>query len=82
MMRASRKTFVEGTVLEGEKAGYRVRVEDDYDNTGGFLIIFMTPDQPGMGGDYWVEAFEDISKGLEQLGLKMQWDDPLDCLRR
>jgi hypothetical protein len=74
--------FVQGTIVNGEKAGYRIRVEDDWDNTGGFLIVFENPDDPRVGGDYWVETFQDVVRGLAQLGCNVQWNQPVERLRR
>jgi len=72
---------VEGKILNGDKVGYTIRVEDDADSTGGFLVLFEDPNDPSCGGDYWVETFDDIQRGIDQLGWQVQWNQPLETLR-
>ena len=79
-MRESQKPFVEGTILSGPKAGMRIRVEDDSAGTGGFYILFWNPELPNVGGDYWIERYEDVAVGLEQLGWPVRWDVPLSTV--
>jgi hypothetical protein len=57
-------------------------VQDDFNSTGGFLIIFHRPDDPSLGGDYWVERFEDVERRLQQLDCHVQLNVPLEFLRR
>lgn len=75
--------FVHGKLLNGDYAGFNVRVENDSEKSGGFYFIIESPTDPQQGGDYWVETFEDVERGLIQKDWTVQWDQPLaDLLNR
>jgi len=73
--------FVEGTIVGGPKAGFRVRVEDDDPNTGGYLIISWDDTEPDAGGDDWVEHYDQLSVFFEMHAWKIKWDSPIEKLR-
>lgn len=79
-MQEPQKPFVEGTILSGPNTGMRIRVEDDSAGSGGFYVLFWNPGLPNVGGDYWVERYEDVVVGLEQLGWSVRWDVSLSAL--
>lgn len=81
-MADSIKKSVEGTIVSGTKAGYRIRIDDDLENTGGFLIIFWKPDAPHVGADYWVELYSDIMPFFVESGWKVEWEQPVESLQR
>jgi len=47
--------FASGTVRGGEYAGWRLLVQDDREQTGGWLLLLEHPTEPA-GYDNWVEA--------------------------
>jgi hypothetical protein len=49
-----------GIITEGKMKGYYIRIDDDFENTGGFLIIYNSaPDMSSSNGyDDWVENEE------------------------
>ncbi len=51
-----------GLIIEGDTKGWYVRVDDDSNNTGGFLILTNPdPDMSSiMGHDNWVENEESL----------------------
>lgn len=68
---------VPGTITEGEHAGWRVRVDEDTHNTGGYLII-ITPagnfrNDPD-GADYWVESLLDLDPFFTESNWNVTWD--------
>jgi hypothetical protein len=60
-----------GLIIEGDIKGWYVRVDDDSDNTGGFLILTNPePDMSStMGHDNWVENEE----GLRSFFMESSW---------
>lgn len=73
---------IEGTMTGGPKVGCRVRAEDDLQGSGGFLIIYWDPNRPNDGWDNWVETFDDITGFLKFRGWIVEWDTPIEALRR
>lgn len=58
---------IEGLIVAGTKyVGWKVKVEDDYENTGGFLILVWNEEK---GFDDWVEQ----PKGVVELFKTRQW---------
>ena len=57
-----------GVINEGDMKGWYIRVDDDYKNTGEFLIIYnSSPDMSsGVGYDDWVE--KEASLGASTFG--------------
>jgi hypothetical protein len=81
-MSSSPALSVTGTIRTGDMAGYRVRVEDDFQNTGGYLICFWSESEPNIGGDHWVEYYDHLLAALRDLDWNVTWDEPLEKLRR
>jgi hypothetical protein len=64
-----------GKILEGENKGHYVLIQDDFQNTGGYLILIsnessFTSDD---GIDYWVETLEDLNNFFEESKWKINW---------
>lgn len=68
---------VHGKMLNGDHAGFNVRVENDSENSGGFYFIFESPTDSSQGGDYWLETFADIERGMLQKQWNVEWEQPL-----
>lgn len=71
--------FVDGTITCGRLRGFRVRVQDDIANTGGFLILTRHLDE---GYDNWVESYRDLAPFFKESGWAVKWDEPLTKLAR
>ena len=64
-----------GLINEGDMKGWYVRIDDDDENTGGFLIIYnSSPDMlSGLGYDDWVENKSSLQDFFEAGSLKIDW---------
>lgn len=66
-----------GTILNSQHAGHQVRVTDDSENTGGFLIFewWQNSDGPNAGNafDSWVENQADLQEFFLETGWVVQW---------
>jgi hypothetical protein len=69
-----------GRIKTGVYAGFFVRIQDDSQNTGGYLILtwrdtpFLTwRDTPSVGYDNWVENLADLDQFLHESGWDIEW---------
>ena len=64
-----------GLINEGDMKGWYIRVDDDYKNTCGFLIIQnSSPDMSsGVGYDNWVENKASLKEFFEQNSWTINW---------
>jgi hypothetical protein len=60
-----------GRIKNGMHAGFFVRIDDDSQNTGGYLILIWT--SPSVGYDYWVENLTDLPQFLHESGWDIEW---------
>jgi hypothetical protein len=69
------KVGVHGLIRSGEEAGRHVRVIDDSENTGGFLIL-TSADPAGVTDvhDAWVESIVDVGLYLDESVWEIEWD--------
>jgi hypothetical protein len=71
------KIGVVGVVTNGGHPGMRIRIEDDSENTGGYLIYqwWEGSDGPNAQGafDDWVETADDLRKFLGEEGWVIEW---------
>jgi hypothetical protein len=56
-----------GRLISGNERGRYVKVEDDFENTGGYLVLISSDPEFNSGGDYWVEK-KLLAEFLEELG--------------
>ena len=59
-------------VSPGDKYGWFVKVEDDSQNTGGYLVLEWR-DSPKTGSDCWVENRESVNQFFREAGWKVVW---------
>ena len=68
---------VVGVINNSEKAGHKVRVADDAETTGGFLIYewWTGSNGPNEAGafDGWVEDRGALRRYFEEAGWQVQW---------
>ena len=64
-----------GLITEGDIKGWYIRVDDDSDNTGGFLILTSPdPDMSSiMGHDNWVENEESLRSFFLESSWIIDW---------
>ena len=64
-----------GLILEGVKKGWYVYIQDDCNDTGGFLILKFSSLDPDnkIGFDDWVETFEDLQAYFQESSWKIKW---------
>jgi hypothetical protein len=66
-----------GTILNSQHVGHQVRVSDDSENTGGFLIFewWQGSDGPNAGNafDSWVKNREDLAGFFQESGWEVKW---------
>ncbi|ALP66325.1 MULTISPECIES: hypothetical protein [Paraburkholderia] len=62
-----------GRIIAGDSAGFYVKVVDDAENTGGFLIL--TSDRADMttGFDNWVETREAVAGFFAESNWEVAW---------
>jgi hypothetical protein len=66
-----------GLINEGDMKGWYIRVDDDYKNTGGFLIFYnSSPDMSsGMSYDDWVENESSLKDFFEESSWTINWTE-------
>lgn len=69
------KIGTKGLINEGDMKGWYVRIDEDYKNTGGFLIIYSSsPDMSsGIGYDDWVENEVSLKEFFKESSWKIDW---------
>jgi hypothetical protein len=69
-----------GRVANSERPGHFIRVQDDRDNTSGFLVFEWWDGSdgpnPGSAFDTRVENEADLRALVEQAGWQIDWDQP------
>jgi hypothetical protein len=69
---------VVGRILAGPNAGWYLRVDDDADHTGGFLVLQSSRPFDGaaadaLGYDDWIERREDLARFIAHRGWVVSW---------
>lgn len=64
-----------GLIGSGSGAGMWVKVQDDRENTGGFLVLLATNPDHQDGGDYWVETIDALDEFFGESGWQVEWSD-------
>lgn len=64
-----------GQILEGALKDWYVFVQDDAENTGGYLILLsISLDLANpQGFDIWAENFQDVCEIFKEKNLKVHW---------
>jgi hypothetical protein len=71
-MGVTEKIGKKGRIKTGEHAGFFVRIQDDSQNTGGYLILIWK-DTPSVGSDFWVEKLTDLDQFFNESGWDIEW---------
>lgn len=72
-----------GQILEGELKDWYIFIQDDTENTGGYLILFSTSLDPtdSKGFDAWLENFQDLQESFREKKWKIRWLDEIPHFR-
>lgn len=62
-----------GRNIAGDEAGKYVKVIDDEQNTGGYLILTATDPDMQVGFDNWVESKEALANYFIEAGWSIEW---------
>jgi hypothetical protein len=64
-----------GFIKEGKHKGWHIKIQDDSENTGGFLVLYnQSPTfSSDLGSDDWVENIEALSDYFDESKLKVEW---------
>jgi hypothetical protein len=57
---------------DGEHTGFFIRIKDDAQNAGGYLILLWEDTSP-TGYDYWVETTKDLDQFFGESGWDIEW---------
>ncbi len=66
-----------GKILEGDDAGFFIKIEHDTTNTGGYYI-YQSKDKDFKGPDSfdaWVETIENLHGFIKESNWKIKWFD-------
>ena len=72
-MRSPRINVV-GKILEGDDVGSLVKILNDADNTGGYLILVSTEEEFVDGYDDWVENYKALKGYFEEANWVVDWE--------
>jgi hypothetical protein len=67
-----------GKIIEGHRAGWFVFFKEDFEGSGGYLIlIFNNKDMSKSteGYDEWTENEDDLSEVVKEFNWKIEWLD-------
>ena len=64
-----------GKILEGDTTGWYVLIKEDFENTGGYLILISKDPSfsSGEGLDYWVETYDNLKGFFEESKWQIDW---------
>ncbi|MDE3046665.1 MAG: hypothetical protein KGJ02_08525 [Verrucomicrobiota bacterium] len=78
MNKKALKIGVTGKILKGDHAGWFVFIEDDFKNSGGYLILIFNhhdKHQSTEGFDYWAEDKNSLDEIYKEADWEIQWSD-------
>lgn len=69
------KINVIGKIIEGDNKGWYVLIQEDFENTGGYLILISKDPsfQSGLGCDYWVEKYRNLVGFFNESRWQVHW---------
>lgn len=62
-----------GRIVEGDDIGSYVKVLDDSQNTGGYLILTSAHQDMSDGADNWVEDWDTLSRYFQESRWVVEW---------
>ncbi len=68
------KIDVVGKIISGDDKGRFVKIQNDSQNTGGFLVLISTKqDFSEKGYDDWVESYDSLQKYFNESSWNVNW---------
>jgi hypothetical protein len=64
-----------GRIIHGDSVGSYVMIQNDHENTGGFLILTAEDPTFRQGFDDWVEDMETLKRYFEESQWEIEWLD-------
>lgn len=71
-MSVTDKIGKKGRIKNGLHAGFFVRIQDDLQNTGGYLVLIWR-ETPSAGYDNWTENLTDLDQFFRESGWEIEW---------
>jgi hypothetical protein len=70
------KINVIGKILKGDNLNWFIRIQDDAEHTGGYLILISKDPKftSADGCDYWVENYENLIGFFKESNWKISWN--------
>lgn len=64
-----------GKILEGDNKHWFVIIKEDFENTGGYLILISKnlEFKGNDGSDYWVENYNSLRAFFDESNWKIEW---------
>ena len=63
-----------GRIIKGDSAGWFIKIHDDQENTGGYLVIQSKKlDFTGDGFDNWFETMGEVEQFLKYKNWGIEW---------
>mgnify|MGYP000233079536 FL=1 len=64
-----------GKIIKGDYFGWSVRILNDKDYTGGFLVLLISPFNPQDSYDHWVSDARELNAWFAAQGWEIDWND-------
>src|SRR5438270_10174335 len=72
---------VRGRINSGRWTGQYLTVEDDTEQSGGYLIVIEADESGKNGGDLWIEK-DKLNRAFEEAGWEVEWSTTVDVVTR
>ena len=63
-----------GRIINGDYKGWSVFIQDDKENTGGYLILISQSKNSNIGYDDWVENYENLKQYFLESKWEIEWE--------
>lgn len=63
-----------GKIIKGDYKGWVVFIQDDKENTGGYLILISQEKKSDIGFDAWVENYDDLKQYFLESEWEIEWE--------
>ncbi len=63
-----------GKIVKGNYFGWHIRILNDRDYTGGFLLLLLSPFNPADSYDHWVSDARELKQYVAAQGWEIDWD--------
>ena len=63
-----------GKIIKGDHKNWLIYIQDDKENTGGYLILYKPSKDSELGYDDWVEKYEDLKQYFSEANWEIEWE--------